>query len=175
MFIIDGMPHSPYFVFIKGINAKSDSEILEFFNLGRGKEVENDESFTGEFCIHLFRNSNWICLMDNWFYTYRHSEKFSNRINELGKEYEIFTCTVGNADLYFDFKYFKNGQKIREYVVESPNYNDEVLKTDFGTPLYGEQECLKLEDQLDRVLSIACHLGIELPKNENEIKCYKLK
>lgn len=175
MKIINGMPSSPYYIFINGISGKSDLEILSLLNLEIVKEIylnniiQDEENY-----IYLSRDENWVHLMDNLLYSHWYSKEFSNQIEKLGKKLEIFTCSVGDSDLSFDFKYYNNGKKVREYVVESPNYIDEILKLDIGIPIKGEQEGLKKDDQLERVLFIAQQLGVKLPKL-HKIKCFEVK
>ena len=174
MLIIDGLPHTPYFVFIKGLIDKSDKEILELLELGNNREVALRGDFNDRNCIYLSRDKNWVHIMDNYCYTHRGSQKFSNRVDELGKQYELFTCTVGDSDCSFDFRYFRGGKKIREYIVASPNYNDEVLMVDYGVPLPGESEGLKKADQFERVTYIAGALGIEIAAELKKIRCYEI-
>lgn len=174
MKIINGIPDTPYFIFIKGVAEKSDQEISLLLNLGKINEVSDLEFFDDRNCIYLSRDDNWVHVMDNWFYTHWHSKELSERIEMLGRKLEIFTCSIGDCDLSFGFRYFKAGEKVREYIVESPNYNDEVLKRDFGLPLDGEAVGLKEENQLEKVIYIAKQLGIKIPTENCEIKCYEL-
>ena len=174
MKIINKLPHSPYFICIKGLNHKNDEELLELLGLHKCKEIEIPKDFEDENCIYISNDTSWIHIMDNYYYTFWQSDALSVRIEELGEKYEIFTFSVGDSDLSFDFKYFKNGTKIREYIVTSPNYNDEVIEVNNGTPLFGETEGLKKKDQFDRIIYIADSLGIILPEKEEEIRCYKI-
>ncbi len=173
MHFIDGKPFAPYFIFIKNINEKSDGEILELL------ELEHCELFDYGDYVHISQDANWVHVIDNDAYQLWYSQKLTNRIEELGKEYEIFTCSVGEPDLSFDFRYFRDGKKIREYVVESPNYDDQIIITDFGSPILGEEilvhEELVKGHQLAVVLHIAESLGIQLPKSAEGIKCYQLE
>jgi hypothetical protein len=173
MQFVKGIPDAPYFIFIKGISELSDEEVLELLNLRGPNLVESPKYNDWEFCIYISRDQHWTHLMDNWLYSNWYSTELTDRIEELSKRFEIFSCSIGDCDRSFAFKYFKNGEKIREYVVESPNYNDNVLKINFGNPLPGEGEGLKKKNELDRVLFIAKQLGIQLPKSSAEIKCYQ--
>lgn len=174
MDITYGLPHAPYFIFLKGLTDKTDTEILELFDLGDHIETAIRNDLSDEHCIYMSRDDSWVHLMDNYFYTHWHSKKFSMKVEELGKTYELFSCSAGDCDLSFDFKYYKNGVKIREYIVESPNYDNEILKVNFGEPLLGEREALQRVDHLERVIHIASSLGIELPTELKQIKCYEI-
>ncbi len=150
----------------------TDKEILALFKLDNYKlvkEVPLDDRNT----IYLHRDGRWVHIMDNYFYSLWHQQSFREQINELGEKYEIFSCTAGDVDKSFDFKYYKNGKKIREYVVASPNYNDQVIKVDIGEPLFGESKALQNEDELNKILCVAEQLGIVLPKNADQILIYK--
>ena len=100
----------------------------------------------------MSRDNEWVHLMDNFYYAHWHSKSLTERIDELGKEYEIFTCSVGDCDESFEFKYFKNGQN--------------------GKPMMVEREAFNLEDQLDCVLYITHSLAIEIPNELNQIISY---
>jgi len=174
MKIINGVFHSPYFIFIKNLTEINDLDILNLLDL-KGYVQENDENISSIYNeIYLAKVKDWIHIMDNFSYDHWLSKKFRENIEELGKYYEIFNCSVGNIDSSFEFSYYKNGKKAREYVVESPHYEDEIVTINFGHPLEGEIEGLKKEDQLERVIYIAKSQGIVLPQNDNEIKCYGL-
>ncbi|MFT5618169.1 MAG: hypothetical protein ACI85I_001400 [Arenicella sp.] len=180
MHFIDEKPFAPYFIFIKGINEMNDKDVLELLDLGKGNLVETTEAEDGEYlddenCTYIYKCRNWVHIMDSWFYSLYHSQKLRSRIEELGKSYEIFTCSVGDSDRSFDFRYFKNGEKVREYIVDSPNYNDQIVRIDFGSALSSEKEALQKKDESDTVLHIAESLGVQLPKSAEGIKCYKLE
>lgn len=169
-------PQSPFYIFIKGLQDKSAIEILELLGLGACDLVVGMvEDLHDDACIYIYNDKNWIHLMDNWFYSNWHSTSLHDRINVLGQTLEIFTCSVGDTDLSFNFKYYKDGVKRREYIVTSPNDNDEIISLNFGQPLAGEKEGLKQEDQLKRVTYIAKSLGIKFPKTMYDLRCYQLR
>jgi len=169
------IPLVPYFIFLKGLQDKSDTFIMDLLELGPGISIETtkDTSWQKD-ALHVYRKRDWVHLMDNWWYTFWHSEALSKRVEVVGEMLEIFVCSRGDADESFDFKYFKEGKKIREYVVESPNYSDEIVKIDWGNPLPGEAEGLKQKDQLHRITHIAKSLGIRFPSALSEIQSYQM-
>ncbi len=177
---------APYFIFIKGINEKNDAEVLELLELGEGKLLNPDvtidiKQVDEESSAYLFRNENWIHIIDSWYYSLWHSQMLSDRIEELGKKLEIFTCSFGDVDESFDFRYFKGGKKVREYIVDSPNWNNQVVRVDFGEPLQAEliilnkRDEVSKDDEIRNILQIAESLGIQLPKSAEGIKCYQLE
>lgn len=174
MEVNQGIPHSPYFIFINGLSDKSDVEVLSLLELHTAEKVEHNESLMDKECIYISRDANWVHIMDNWFYSHWHSKELRQKIDELGKKQEIFTCSIGDCDLSFDFKYFAEGRKLREYIVQSPNFNNQIIMTDSGVPLPAENIGVKKKDPLDKVMYIARSLGIVLPGRKQEISCYRL-
>jgi len=165
----------PCYICIKGIAEKKDLEVLKLLQITSDIAQAYDELTTEDFEIFVSRDDQWIHVIDNFFWMLNQSENVTKSIEALGVHYDIFTCSVGDADLSFDFKYFKNGKLRREYVVKSPNFNDEVISINFGIPLSGEKEGLQKKDQLDKVLFIAHSLGIDIPKDFEKLTAYNLK
>ena len=166
------IPNSPFFTFIKGIEQNSFINTLKLFDLSNRTLVDYEKAKYNDDCIFLFRDKIWVHIMDNFSYSHWHSKNFKLKIEELGKSFEIFSFSVGDVDFSFEFRLFRNGGLVREYIVESPNFNDEIITKNFGKPLKGEEKGLQKKDQLMRVIHIAQSLGIEFPKNQSEINCY---
>ena len=175
MQVIRNIPHSPYFIFIKGISNKTDETILQLFGFQEIEQVSIQQDRNDKNCIYFYKDGDWVHLMDNYYYTHWHLKDFNSRIYELGKEYEIFTCRLKDVDESYDFIYFKNGKLKREYLSYSPDYTEIIVTADYGDKLAGESVPSSFQNDYDRPLLIAKGVGIRLAKTEDEILCYKVK
>lgn len=172
----------PYYIFINGIAEKSDQEVLNLLGLGEGKLVPNwweDNSYDEETLIYIYRDKGWIHIMDNECAICWYSFKFKKNIQIIAKEYELCACYFGDVDRCFYFIYYKKGLKNREYFVDSPNCDDQVILNDYGIPLEGESEALGQKEHWDQSLYMAICLGInpldlinEGINNPEKINCY---
>lgn len=167
---------SPYFIFIKEGYKISDETILK--NLGlSGYELvtENNErsnEIRNKRYLFLTEDKNWTYLMDDWFYTLWHNKEIRNRIKSLSKEFEIFTCSVGDCDDSFDFTYFKQGEIIRQYVVEDPKYKGGEVVKNFGIPFPVENTALRNKDLYTKVMTIAESFGIKMNHEKEKVRIY---
>ncbi|WP_338765591.1 hypothetical protein WAF17_01965 [Bernardetia sp. ABR2-2B] len=162
-----GSFHSPFLIFIKGLNHLPDIEILQLLEL-QNVETRDFEKET-ECYLRITRDKEWVHIMDNWFYGLWHSKSFKNRVDKLGEKYDIFYCSVGDCDNSFDFTYYKNGLIQRKYVVS----DDGKMIESKGKPLPFEEDNLKESDELDKVISIAKSIGIETNHKLEDIACYQ--
>ncbi|WP_375560378.1 hypothetical protein ACE193_22180 [Bernardetia sp. OM2101] len=96
---------SPFLIFIKGVNHLSDKQVLQLLGLNTFKIIDSLED--REKSLYITRSTNWIHIMDNWLYDLWHSTPFKNSVDKLGKEYDIFYCSVGDCDNSFDW-FFMN-------------------------------------------------------------------
>ena len=171
--INNGIVFSPFYVFIKGVNKLTDIEILDFFRIQNAEIVKNGDVKNKTTSLFITEDSNWIHIMDFWDYCLYHNENENKRIIKLAEKFDIYTCSVGDSDHSFDFKYFKNGQLFREYIVEDPEYKGGQLTKDYGTKLMNEENALLLEDELDKVLEIANGIGIRFAHTKEKIRHYQ--
>jgi len=105
--------------------------------------------------IYLSNDENWTHIFDDWNLILYRSKEFNDTLKKLTYNYEIFTCLVGDADLSFEFKHYKNGTLSRHYKVDSPNYNDEIVTINYGKPFDIENEAFKFEELSDKVMFLA--------------------
>jgi len=168
------IPHSPFFTFIKGVESKSDIEILELFNFNEIELVKNSKEGNDENCIYLFRDGEWVHIMDNFYYTHWHSTQFQSCINDLGKNYEVFSCRLKDVDESYDFSYYRNGKLVRQYITESPNYSDIEIKVNLGEQLQSELQLKGKSKNVDIPIIVANSLGIKLAQNRDGILCYEV-
>lgn len=168
------IPHSPFFTFIKGLESKSDIEIFKLFNFNKIELVENSREGNDQNCLYLFRDGEWVHIMDNYYYTHWHSTQFHSCINELGKIYELFSCRLKDVDESYDFSYYRNGKLLRQYITQSPNYSDIEVKVNKGGKLPIELQLMENSENVDIPIIVANSLGIRLAKNRDKILCYEV-
>ncbi|GAB5532510.1 MAG: hypothetical protein Roseis3KO_42870 [Roseivirga sp.] len=109
--------------------------------------------------------------MDDPMYSLWFDKEIRDRLKALSQEFDIFSCSVGDIDASYDFRYYQKGKITREFVVEDPKMNGGKIVTDSGSPLPGEKVIKK--DQLEKVLHIARSLGITVKHNLSDIRCYE--
>jgi hypothetical protein len=111
--------------------------------------------------------------MDGWSYALWQSA-IRERIEQLSRAHDIFYCSVGNDDHSFEFVYYEDGRLKRKYIVEDPTYEGGEVVEELGTPLANEALALQEEDELDKVLSVAKSLGIEINHSPANIRTYRI-
>ena len=166
-----GSFHSPFFIFIKGLNHLSDEQILEFLEFDNCKirNIEDDIKQS----LFITRDKEWVHIMDNWWYNLWHSDSFRKKIDKLGEKYDLFYCSMGDCDYSFDVTYYKNGLLRRKYIVDDPDFKGGELIENIGKPLPFEEENLKNIGQGSKIISIAKSIGIETNHKLEEISCYQ--
>ncbi len=165
---------SPYMIFINGGYWMSDAEIMEKFGLEgyelityeKGREIKRKAIFITE-------DDEWTHVMDDLSYHLWHNKELRKRLQALSKDFDIFICSVGDCDDSFDFTYYRNGEIIREYVVEDPHFKGGEVVKDLGEPFPIETEALKEKDIYVKVTTIAKSLGINLHHTKEKVRVYE--
>ncbi|MFK7979869.1 MAG: hypothetical protein AB8G86_07805 [Saprospiraceae bacterium] len=170
---------APYYIFIKKGNKLKEREFFERlelfdYNLTSDDWKSDDKILLDGKKRYLFltESENWTHLMDDWMYTLWHDTNFKSNVTKLSKYFDIYCCSVGDVDESFDFKYFESGRLKREYIVEDPKFRGGEITKNFGIPFIGEEIALNKKEPLDKVLSIAKLVGINIEHQLDKIKCY---
>jgi hypothetical protein len=166
----NGTISSPFLIFVRCARQLSDEELLQ--RLGIVGFVRDPKPADNVSCVYLTEDNLWTHIADDWCYTLWHMRTIREAIAGLAKQFEIFTCSVGDSDHSFDFAYYCNGTLFRKYVVMDPHWKGGEVVQDIGTRLPGEDEALKLPDETDRVLFLASLLGIDLQHELDRIRVY---
>jgi len=140
MEIIDGKPHSPYFVFIRN-TIMEDSELLTELGLQSYSNFSGTEQNNPYICIT--RDDAWTHLADDWFYTHWHSHSFKEQLLHIAQECDLFSFSVGDSDMSFDFELHRRGVLERRVVWVDPNYDGGYLKEEFGRAMSLESQIPK--------------------------------
>lgn len=175
MRLINGTFYSHLYIFIKGGFRLSDKEIIKALDaidyqltkLGKLEEAGDNRY------LHLTEDAHWAHLMDDLVGTLLFNQQLQERLSWLSKDFDVFCWSVGDIDDSFDFRYYQNGSVIREYVVEDPKFNGGKITRNSGRPLAGEKDGLAKKDSLEKVLTIASSLGINLKHDLSKIRCYE--
>ncbi len=168
--IIEGHIHSPYFIFIKQSKRYTDIEILTL--LGIKDFLPTTHIKSTDRVVHITDDGNWTHVIDDWLYTQWHSKSVFNHIEKLAKKHDIFTCSVGDSDSSYDFHYFKNGKLVRRYIYDDPKFDGGFVSEDYGIPIRGEEKALQKCDELNKVLSVAQLVGIEIKHQASQIRSF---
>lgn len=177
MQIIDDMPISPFAIFIKGVQLKTNEEVIKLLGIQYFIEISFEEikerPEEDENCIYISRDDNWVHIMDGLEYTLCVTNGIESRIKELGKKYDILNYSLGDCDRSYSLEYYKEGKLKRSYIVESPNYNDMIITRNLGEPLLGES--IPEKDYCELIpMAVAKNLGIKVANKLQDIKCYDI-
>lgn len=164
---------APFLIFIKGITHLSDIQILETLGLNRIKVIDSLEERKSS--LYLTRSKNWVHIMDNWLYNLWHKNSFEKKLEELGKKYDIFHCSVGDCDDSFDFVYFKYGKLRRKHIFEDSVFTGiKQVTNDIGEVLSSEKQILEKDtDAQVKIIELAKSIGVEINHKEDDIICYE--
>lgn len=167
---------SPFLIFIKGATALPDKELLKLIHLDKYETVnkanENQIAKNSKGYLFVAKNNGWVYIMDDWSYSLWYDKEVRENLRSLSRRFEVFYCSVGDIDDSHDFAYFKNGQVIREYVVEDPFLKGGVVVKDVGTPFPIEKEAFLQKDIYEKVITVAKSLGIAFNLQQDEVRIY---
>lgn len=168
---------SPYLIFINGGFWMSDAEIMEKLGLAgyelvTNKKEREKKEIPFKRYIFITEDDEWTHIMDDWSYHLWHNKTIRKRLQVLSRDFEIFCCSVGDVDDSFDFRHYQNGEIVREYVVEYPQFKGGVVTKDFGKPFPAETEALQEKEIYVKVTMIAKSLGINLHHSKEKVRVY---
>ena len=112
-------------------------------------------------------------IADDWYYTLWHMKTTRPAIEEIAKRHDIFSFSVGECDLSFDFVLYKKGLLERKYVVESPHFTDRVVVENLGQPMPAESGLLVSPEGHDVGMRLAESLGIQTMLTQNDLRIYE--
>ena len=171
LFPMNNRLHAPYFIFMRCAGEYSDADLLAKFGIRKYKRVAEPPQHGPH--ATFFDSGDWTMLADDWYYTLWHMATTRPAIRRLSQFSDIYACSVGDCDHSFDFVYYQAGKLVRKYVVVADiGTNNSNVVENTGKQLPGELEALKLDDQLETVLSISDALGIRGPTPEDELRFY---
>ena len=131
--IIRGRLHSPFFIYFRRDPPLTDEQILSHFGLTEHVSVEQLSGY--HTYVVIMDVGEWTLLADDWHYHLWHQRSTKPAIATLAQQRDVFAWSIGDSDDSFAFCLYLDGQLLREYIVDSPNYNDQVVRVDFGEHL----------------------------------------
>ena len=156
--IHDGKPWSPYFVFIKNTGI-TDRELMN--SLGLQSYTNSSFVRSRDDYLVIGRDAQWTHIADNFGYTHWESKAFGQAVSKFGERFEVFTFSVGEADMSFHLHFYSGGQLIRRFIWEDHDYSGGRLKKQSGSPLEYEDTIPFGKDPVDGLWRVASALGIE--------------
>jgi hypothetical protein len=162
---------APQFIFVRCAEKCPDVDLLQAFGLStyrRAKWLWGLERY-----VVLADDGQWTMVADDWFYTLWHMSSTRPAIEKLGRNYEVFACSINDWDYSFEFVYYSDGRLVRRYVVKDLGFRRGQVVENFGEPLPGESVAFREADELDIVLKVAASLGIRVDYTKRDIRVYK--
>lgn len=133
----DGTLLSGHYVFIER-KPVSDRELLAQIGLVHDLEPGTEAPY-GMPDVYLAHDGKWAHVMDGLHYMLWNSRRFSQRLQSIVGEHDVFRCTFGDCDESYDYSYYRAGRLVRAVDVGSPNYDDLEIRRDFGERLPEER------------------------------------
>ena len=167
---------SPYFIFIKQGFKMSDDKILETLKLDNYRLITTtiEQSYKNPDKCYLFlaEDNQWTHLMDDWSYSLWFNKKIEGQLKFLSKHHEIFSFSIGDIDDSYGFKYFNNGEIIREFTLNDVKSNGVEIIKDLGKPFDIEKTALKMKNPYKKLRKFAQHFGISIKYTKDDIRIY---
>ena len=167
--ILDGRLHSPFFVYFRQEPRLSDEQILKHFGLlsfSWTKQLQESAQY-----VILTDAGEWTLLADDWLYSLWHMPSTKTAIEALAESRDVFTWSVGDCDQSFEYKCYRDRELIRQYTVESPNYNDQVVQHDIGEAFEFEKALRELPVE-ERMACYCAEFGIETSVKREQLRLY---
>jgi hypothetical protein len=169
--IFEGRLHAPYFIYFRRVAKLSDAQILAHFGLTTYRLTEKLQR-SSTYAV-IGDAGEWTLLADDWFYRLWHMPTTRPAIESLAKEGEVFAWSVGDCDQSFDYCLYRDGRLVRQYMVDSPHFSDQVIRTDFGERLSFESELLSSDLSIEEKMNqFTSQLGINPFVTQDMLRLY---
>jgi hypothetical protein len=157
----------------------SVSEALHFL---RAENYESDDTYDGAFYLRCFDDGRWLHVIEGWDVRDFSDPQREIEFAEASQESDIFWYVMGDSDYSFEYSLYSKGQCVRRLDVASPNFDDQVIRSNFGSPLPGEERILSKKGVLiadspsqyvSEMLAIAAGLGANTNYRKQKFKTYR--
>lgn len=165
--------HAPAFIFIGGAESTPDRDLLSLLDLNGQERIEGEtlwgsdrrqESTVGRSLVTIANSSKWVLLADDWLYRMWFNPETKHRLRELSRSFgDVFACSVGESDFSHDIRLLRDGELVREYVVDDPltGPRHQVI-VNRGQALAGELPTVQSANVTQYVLSVAAANGFDI-------------
>ena len=156
--IIEGRVSSGHFIYIRDAGTLTDQELL--VALGLHGYSTNPEPVFPCHVAHIMRVADWVCYVDDWFYTAYNSTGIEDSVSALGQRYEVFRAAIGDSDYSLELYHFLDGSPKRQFLFRDYAGKSSVI-LDRGTPFRCESSFCLGADQWPYVCSVVHEIGID--------------
>lgn len=158
-------PACGFRLFLRPDKRLADTQVLAAMALGPVTALD-DASPVDLGTISIADLGPWLHIADAYG-IWNDKPRRKAAIFALAKLGELFTFLLPDPDLSYAFAAYRSGKRVRLRVVDSPGYNDQVLRIDQGPPLPGEPAHWR-GDPFPMMVSMAKGLGIETDEIPSE-------
>ncbi|WP_425618878.1 hypothetical protein NA78x_002597 [Anatilimnocola sp. NA78] len=169
--VSNGHLHAPFFIFLRRDPELSDQQILGHFGLRTHRYSAKLPPFSTY--VVLADVGDWTMLADDWLYQLWHLPSTKAAIESLAKDRDVFAWSIGDCDESFEYCLYINGQLIRHYVVDSPHFDDQVVRVELGQRLRFESELLASDLPIvEKMIRMGANLGINVVVKQEMLRIY---
>lgn len=169
--IFHGHLHAPFFIFFRREPRLSDEQVLAHFGLPAHRLTPSVPPFSTY--VVLADLGDWTMLADDWLYRLWHLPTTRPAIASLARSRDVFAWSIGECDESFEYYLYTGGELVRQYTVDSPHYNDRIIRIDFGRRPSFETEFFAGDLPIDRKLNQYClNLGIDTRVTPDQLRIY---
>lgn len=167
--IFSGHLHAPFFIYFRREPQLSDKQILEHFGLNAYQSVAKLPP--GSTYAVIAEAGDWTLLADDWLYQLWHMPSTKNAIESLAKTRDVFAWSLGDCDQSYEYAVYRNGALVRQLVVDSPHFDDQVVRLDIGEqlPFESESQGLPIEQKMER---FCYNMGIKDVVRREDLRVY---
>ena len=169
--IFNGHLHAPFFIYFRRTPRLTDEQILAQFGLTSHRYTTKLQ-LSSTYAV-IADAGEWTLLADDWLYHLWHMPSTRRAIESLATTHDVFAWSVGDCDLSFEYCLYRNGTRVRQYIVDSPGFSDQVIRVNFGEILSFESELLSADLEItDKMNRFSTNLGINTIVTRDMLRVY---
>ncbi len=167
--IFDCRLHAPFFIYFRGTPRLSDKQILDHFGL---HAYQSAAKLPPSSTYAVIADAGiWTLLADDWLYRLWHMPSTRKAIELLAKTHDVFAWSLGDCDQSYEYMIYLNGELVRQCTVDSPHFDDQVVRINIGEhlPFETESKGLPIEQKMER---FCCNMGINDSVKREDLRVY---
>ncbi|BDD10990.1 hypothetical protein FUAX_34220 [Fulvitalea axinellae] len=161
-----------FYIFIRATAKELDDKtLLKALNLGEFSFWSQENKPEKDNCgILITETEGWIHIIDNWSYSLWSKLRGLKGLEKLGAKFDVFYCMAPDLTEGVNFGYFKDGQLLRNYMVEHWVYPN--MRVNVGN-LPNEAQIFEKGDHFEGALRYAEeNLGIKIYHDPKKARTY---